>query len=94
MLGGFFFSLVFHAAVTIVAYFGMPYLKSEPEITEAAIFVDVVDAAEKSNPSATKVRTRARRGQGARTATIATVAGTASSAATRAGVRALSQSLL
>ncbi len=50
MRGGFFFSLVFHAAVTIVAYFGMPYLKSEPEITEAVIFVDVVDAAEKSNP--------------------------------------------
>ena len=50
MRGGFFFSLVFHAAVTIVAYFGMPYLKSEPEITESAIFVDVVDAAEKSNP--------------------------------------------
>ena len=50
MRGGFLFSLVFHAAVTIVAYLGIPYLKPEPKITESAIFVDVVDAAEKSNP--------------------------------------------
>ena len=47
---GFFSSLVFHVAVTIVAYLGVPYLKPEPLISESAIFVDVVDVAENSNP--------------------------------------------
>ena len=49
MRGGFFFSLVFHTVVAIFAYLGMPYLKSEPLITESVIFVDVVDVAEESN---------------------------------------------
>ena len=43
-------SLFFHVAVSTIAYFGVPYLDPEPLITENPIFVDVVNAADESNP--------------------------------------------
>ncbi len=50
MRGGLVGSLIFHAVVVFIAYFGLPYLALEPALIDAAIIVDVVNVAEKSNP--------------------------------------------
>ena len=51
MRRGFFISLIFHATLTIIAYFGIPYLEPEPLISDTPIFVEVVNAADQSNPA-------------------------------------------
>ena len=50
MRGGLVGSLIFHVVVVSIAYFGLPYLALEPALIDAAIIVDVVNVAEKSNP--------------------------------------------
>ena len=49
MRRGLLISLIFHVAVAIIAYLGVPYLHSEPFIDDVPIFVDFVNAAEETN---------------------------------------------
>ena len=43
------FSVLFHSAVLVIGYFGLPYIQSSPLMTDIPIMVEIVNVEEKTN---------------------------------------------
>ncbi|NQU60988.1 MAG: hypothetical protein HQ512_07645 [Rhodospirillales bacterium] len=54
MRDGFFYSVLFHAAVLVVGYFGLPYIQRAPLLTDTPIMVEIVNVDEVTNAPAPK----------------------------------------
>jgi len=50
MRGGFIGSVLFHAMVVVISYFGIPYMTKAPNLTDSPIYVEIVQVAEETNP--------------------------------------------
>jgi len=49
MRNSFGFSVLFHTSVIVIGYFGLPYIKTSPLLTETPIMVEIVNVAELTN---------------------------------------------
>ncbi|MDA1089779.1 MAG: cell envelope integrity protein TolA [Proteobacteria bacterium] len=49
MRNAFAYSVVFHASVLVIGYFGLPYIKTSPLLTDTPIMVEIVNVADVTN---------------------------------------------